>query len=246
MRSKRDFQRQRIYNAEFDRDFIAFDKRFWKKADTLKFTKKVLRSAYWKKRYPTMGVDVVKITFRNCRGSMAYPQIEKIRFGTRYMSKSVVIHELTHLITNGDHHGEQFAKVYLELVKHYCGKACWKALKDAFKVHKVKVARNSKKIVRAYPSVSMQDFNVERVCPICKRTMILHKNYDKMQIICTCGMYEFRNGYTIKCTERWLEVNAINLYNLEVILHDVVKLIGWIRTQDEEDEIYWRPDYQKV
>lgn len=113
MRRKRDFQRQRVYNAEFSQPFYSMDERFYDKAKALKFVKKVLRSTYWKKRYPFVTIDNVKIRFMNHRGSTAYPDIMRINFGTRYMSKSVVIHELTHLITNGDHHGEQFARVYL-------------------------------------------------------------------------------------------------------------------------------------
>jgi len=65
--------------------------------------------------------------------SFTYPALKTLPY---------ICHEMSHVInyngTDADHHGENFAGMYLEVVKHFIGNQAYKDLKHSFTVHGVK------------------------------------------------------------------------------------------------------------
>jgi len=137
----RDFQRQRVYNAEATCSF-------WQNPTTIsrpKVKSFVDAIALW------ADIDVPKILylspFKNGKYLayatpseiiLPFPQAKSIPF---------VCHEMAHVINynsmNADHHGKHFVSTYLNVVKQFIGKAASIELRKSFRINHVKSARLS-------------------------------------------------------------------------------------------------------
>lgn len=67
----------------------------------------------------------------------------RIEFATETPRLWLVLHECAHVLTHAqrDHHGRDFCRVYLALVKAEAGVEAWSALRAAFRAHGVKYRR---------------------------------------------------------------------------------------------------------
>ena len=104
--------------------------------DCQRFTDRITRSSAW----PHTRTSVVVRDGRGRRAACAYGFTIKLPRWAR--TKTVICHELAH-IAGGDKHGTKFARCYIDFVARFVGKDEARALRSAFKDHKVKVARRS-------------------------------------------------------------------------------------------------------
>ena len=127
----RDYQRKRVYKAE---DSCMF----W--GDTQIMTREqveavVYKISQWAEiKTPEITEDGHEITYATKdKISFTYPALKTLPY---------ICHEMSHVInyngTDADHHGENFAGMYLEVVKHFIGDQAYKDLKHSFTVHGVK------------------------------------------------------------------------------------------------------------
>lgn len=141
----RDFQRQRVYDAERIRFFDNFEANTEPKM-TLRecraFVARVLKSKHWQSRTDIYRVDIKD--GRGCRHAKA--RFHRIYSGYVLLdvqgeivlprwarNKQVILHELAHIIAEGDQHGEYFAKVYVDLVSRFLGREVAAMLRADFK-----------------------------------------------------------------------------------------------------------------
>ena len=127
----RDYQRKRVYKAE---DSCMF----W--GDTQIMTREqvediVYKISQWEEiKHHEITEDGHEITYATKdKISFTYPALKTLPY---------ICHEMSHVInyngTDADHHGENFAGMYLEVVKHFIGNQAYKDLKHSFTVHGVK------------------------------------------------------------------------------------------------------------
>jgi putative metallohydrolase (TIGR04338 family) len=137
----RDMQRQKLYDAEE----IAFGQA--KETMTLHeaqaLVDRVLASKVIRRQYPRaiyrLGVEDGRSRRRG--GYFARWDASVIRLPRRTRCKWYVLHEIAHHLSYDRRepaHGWQFAACYLHLVRVYMGKSSEQALKDAFKLKRVR------------------------------------------------------------------------------------------------------------
>lgn len=144
-----DSQRSKVYKAErraflpFESAFGANDMRRWKTVGEMQsYVDRLLASAWWKRRWPT----VTKIVVKDGRGRRKAGSAGGSILMPLWARKEwVILHEIAHEVVgrtighrNVAAHGREFCQVYLELVGHMMGDDARKALKDEFQAHKVK------------------------------------------------------------------------------------------------------------
>jgi len=133
--SLRDFQRQRLYNAEIDCTF-------WNNLEILPrpaVKDLVYNIAEWAEvSPPTISYPSL---YKN--GGIAYATATSLVLPFPLSkSKPFICHEMAHVINYqrgpADHHGPNFASAYLEVVNTFIGKPEYKELRKSFDKQKVK------------------------------------------------------------------------------------------------------------
>jgi hypothetical protein len=127
----RDFQRNQVYKAE-DSSLFWGDTQImtWEQVEDI-----VYKISQWAEiKPPEIVEDGHKITYATQdKISFTYPSLKTLPY---------ICHEMSHVInyngTDADHHGENFAGTYLEVVKHFIGNQAYKDLKHSFTVYGVK------------------------------------------------------------------------------------------------------------
>lgn len=143
-RRARDSQKKKLYASEdkVDAKTPDLESMLYVKL----FADKVVGSAYYRKHYGHMTVDVRDgRRRRSACASGGYNGHGIIRMPRWSRSKMIVLHELSHLAVAYNHkdvgvtwHGREFARIYLDLVRHVLGDAKAEELKASFKAHGVK------------------------------------------------------------------------------------------------------------
>lgn len=133
-----DSQRSKLYKAEMC--IRHKGRKFESIAEVQMYLDKILASAWFKRRYSMKAVRVQ--SGRGCYASGNSPTITLAKWG---LNEAVVLHELSHLVTDRTYgtygiqaHGREFAKTFLELVRHKMGDEIWRTLKDSFAKARVK------------------------------------------------------------------------------------------------------------
>ena len=127
----RDYQRKRVYKAE-DSCLFWGDTQIMPREQVEDVVYKISQWAEIKP--PKITEDWHEITYATKdKISFTYPALKTLPY---------ICHEMSHVInyngTDADHHGENFAGMYLEVVKHFIGDQAYKDLKHSFTVHGVK------------------------------------------------------------------------------------------------------------
>ena len=141
----RDVQRSKLYAAEKAvRDTIPERKFDPSNLDAVQaYVDKLQRSAWFKRRWQHRPRIVVGHARGNaCASAWGSRLILLPRDKQWAWCEIVILHEVAHCLTNwhpdGGAHGRDFARTFLELVRHQCGDEAWRMLRDSFRDHKVK------------------------------------------------------------------------------------------------------------
>ena len=150
---ERDNQRSKVYAAERILDTRTFLEEIPDFKDCEKLINKITKSRYVQNKYPRVPEKVDVIAKRSGGWSFANSSRNYIKLSKYGQRNWIVIHEVAHIVskrTYGIHiagHGWQFAKVYLDLVRHFMGKDAHAALKESFKSHRVRTRQKKKRIL---------------------------------------------------------------------------------------------------
>lgn len=137
MTRPRDNQKQRVYNAE---------RAWWQATEPMPtvpemqaFATKLVRSAWWKKRYDVRTVEIRDGRGRrkgNCYRQWTHAIIKMPRW---FRYKGALLHELAHAATPRSEaaHGPVFVRNYLLLVRHVLGQESFEELLASFREHRV-------------------------------------------------------------------------------------------------------------
>lgn len=145
----RDSQRKRLYDAE--RATTMWNVGFVSDIHLLReYVKKITASKWFAKHYPyyhNIGIEVkdgrcCRFARGSTRGYIIMPRWSRFQL--------VILHEIAHVVTHCSvaFHGREFAKVFLNLVKHFMGTAAYVELKASFKKHRVKYSAPRKTTTR--------------------------------------------------------------------------------------------------
>lgn len=134
-----DSQRSRLYKAE---GVISTQgQRFTTVEEMQAYVDKLTASAWWKRRFFRRRIHV--------RPGLGHRRATGSSFGVVQMPvwarcEAVLLHEVAHVVTldaqgmSAPYHGREFARVFLDLVRHQLGEESWRVLRDSFKVNRVK------------------------------------------------------------------------------------------------------------
>lgn len=131
----RDSQRQRVYNAEHEAFEETPHNRLMDFKEAEDFTYMI--APLWIK---------FKVSKRMRPGRAHHdPNTDELVFSEKSLRSWVIIHEATHAWEDrGAAHGPEFARKYIEMVRHYLGSDAEKLLLNAFDKHKVDYEGRSK------------------------------------------------------------------------------------------------------
>lgn len=142
----RDQQRQKLYNAEraaglvkseYDEGVPDPELRTLSQVST--YLTEVQKTPWFFQRFGRPR-QIELTDGRGARRAAAMGYGSAIRLPVWARQKSVVLHELAHVLCNkGAPHGPEYARTYLELVGKYLGAEEGKKLRAAFREHRVKV-----------------------------------------------------------------------------------------------------------
>ena len=129
----RDNQRSKVYEAE--RIIFHRGQEFKNMKDINKYVNHICKSMFWKKLNGSLDIDVKDGRGRRKPCAFNSYTIALPRWGRQ---EAVILHELTHTLISFNgyylaHHGNEFAKMYLNLVRHYMGREFYLDLKTSFK-----------------------------------------------------------------------------------------------------------------
>lgn len=132
----RDSQRAALYAAE---NFIREVRHFPEISNCQRYVDEVLRSRWWKIRYP----HIEHVLVRSGRGqsAIATPGPFTIALPRAMRTDRTMLHELCHFATPWRHasHGPEFARIYLQLVRRFIGARSARSLRGAFQIFGVRV-----------------------------------------------------------------------------------------------------------
>ena len=153
-KSKRDFQRQRVYDAEESIDVYGdLSRRLETMREINAFGDSVIYSRWlrgWMKRNESPQISYIQFDDgRGCKRPIASFKQDGgavLKFPKWCRTEMVVLHEIAHTLIPYDSvpHGRRWCAAYLELVRRFIGKDEHAMLKNAFKEYKVKYIRRSK------------------------------------------------------------------------------------------------------
>lgn len=145
----RDSQRSKLYAAERASGIQTLGKLGKMTiAECDAFARKVLRSAYIRRRYDRAERIADWLQVEHGRGGgRAYAGMTTIRLGVWGRQPAVVLHEVAHLLTpsRAAAHGWEFAAAMLDLVRAGMGVEAHDKLKAAYVEHKVRFRRPVKR-----------------------------------------------------------------------------------------------------
>ena len=140
----RDFQRKKLYRAEESCSFFPN----WIVELTPEAANFYINSisAWGKIKEPTLYTEHISTPHgirQRLAKQMAYATPEYIAIPSNLLSKlPYICHEMSHVINYqtgpADHHGPNFASIYLKMIRNYLGSPEYTELKEAFNLHKVK------------------------------------------------------------------------------------------------------------
>lgn len=145
----RDSQKSKLYAAEREalEGLVAEQWGAGEVAVIQAWVDKILSSAWWRRRYPSVRKVVVEDGAGH-RSAMAKRRDLRLIIELPLWARKdwVVLHELAHHATDAKHwgvaaHGREFARVYVELVEHIMSKEAGDALRAAFREGKVKYSK---------------------------------------------------------------------------------------------------------
>jgi putative metallohydrolase (TIGR04338 family) len=147
-RRVRDFQRQKVYDAEgaafrSGKDWSLVPVDFKTVAEVQEYVDTVTTSPFWQSLAPSVRTVTVK-DGRSRRSGVAYPELGEIRMPRLTRRRWCTLHELAHIALGADDslafHGPEFTGTYLALVREFLGRAAGARLEATFKEYGVKVA----------------------------------------------------------------------------------------------------------
>ncbi len=151
-RRPRDATRQRVYNAEYAVQELLdgpYRHRKMSKDEARAYVDRVFRSRWMKSHYPGVAqayrlgmIDLRMVEKMFIRSSGGRHGINLSQPGR---CPSTIIHEIAHVVHHrclgGEHqtpHGWQWASIQLELVRHFLGTEAGRALRRAYRKHRVR------------------------------------------------------------------------------------------------------------
>tara|TARA_A100001037_G_scaffold244817_1_gene225947 strand:+ start:103494 stop:104165 length:672 start_codon:yes stop_codon:yes gene_type:complete len=147
---ERDSQRQKLYDAEYNLIPPADDNSM-EFSDVILKIAEIVNDTWFRKKFGRLFSDAeLKVENASTRQKMAYAYgSTQLSFPPNFCNTPIIIHELTHIITdrlsyvvhfrkNYATHGRMFAFIYLELVKKYMGDNAHRVLKAGYKNFNVK------------------------------------------------------------------------------------------------------------
>ena len=142
MTRPRDSQKQKLYNAE---SFLhTTSGRMETVPEIEAFADRVISHEWFKRRWPSVHYIEVKDGrgARVARG-FRYWNGGGIKMPKWSRNRAIVLHEIAHIITPNTYasHGPEYARNFLDLVRHYLGKESAEQLRASYKRHRVKYRR---------------------------------------------------------------------------------------------------------
>lgn len=141
MKRERDNQRSKLYKAEH----VLWDdsKKFQTIGECEEYIKTVLRSRWFKNRYPHKEKLVLgdgRGMRRATAGSWLETNTVDISLPRWSRMEAVILHELSHNVSPmfKAAHGPEFASNFLSLVLRFMGRNAWVQLRESYKKHRVK------------------------------------------------------------------------------------------------------------
>lgn len=114
-------------------------------ADVRAFAAKVMRDRWFRRHF---GWHAFKVKDgRGLSRAVANAEGSVISLSRRGRARWVVLHEIAHCLTGGlvQPHGPEFVRTYLRLVRHFLGRAAWRALHREMKQRKVRMQTRTKR-----------------------------------------------------------------------------------------------------
>lgn len=152
----RDSQRSKVYKAERE-GLKSFSKPVPTVEDVKNFTQKTFNKPYITRRYGRHthrnGRTLIPAVADGRGTSNAYAYGDwKISIPVWGRQEWVILHELAHILTHRKYNGRikhnwQFCAVYLDLVRGMMGAEAHKALKEAFRKHKVRFKEKTTRVI---------------------------------------------------------------------------------------------------
>lgn len=168
--AKRDFQKQRVYDAEYTHSYRKIAIREWVYSRNGSYTKtegrfkdgtklmtihevgeyvgKIMRSRWWKSRMPNVRfLDLVD--GRGTRWATGSRRAAWIFLNIPRWARQplIILHELAHCMTGPDFlhpfHGREFCANHLDLIKRWLGREAWLEMKECYKDKRVKYIRKA-------------------------------------------------------------------------------------------------------
>lgn len=146
---RRDVQAARLYDAEHAAFFTMFGRGakglpvvdLPELADVKRYVAKVVSDKWFKRHFGWHGIRVQD--GRGMHRSMGRGGDGAINIAKDSRCRWVVLHEITHCVVTGpvQHHGPEFVRAYLQLVRHFLGRKAWRALLRECKARKVKTQK---------------------------------------------------------------------------------------------------------
>jgi putative metallohydrolase (TIGR04338 family) len=131
----RDVGRKKLYDAEDASQLIQWGREFNSLEECQRYVNNILRSKWFKKRYP----KIKKIDVRPYRGEGAQSSGRIISLSQSAMNSPYLLHEIAHhAATIPVGHGWEFAEALLCLVRRFLGKQAFRALRTNFRESGVK------------------------------------------------------------------------------------------------------------
>lgn len=139
---ERDTQRKKLYRAERCVDLV---KRFESLGKVDLYLARVFSHKWFQRHHPRARMYLVedgrgrRHAAGSSRGTTCLMWLPR-----HARSEKTVLHELAHGLTNLKHghgtawHGHEFARIYLDLVRHYAGKEAADQLRAGYKKHRVR------------------------------------------------------------------------------------------------------------
>jgi putative metallohydrolase (TIGR04338 family) len=134
----RDFQRQRVYDAELaalPKDTVGATLK-----EVQAYADKITGYAWFRRRW---GARTIKVAAIRGSGGFVYDNSSTINIGLNVTGggalRRLVLHEIAHTVSHGERHGPGYTRAMLELVVGVFGQEVASKLRTEYRAHKVKV-----------------------------------------------------------------------------------------------------------
>ena len=134
----RDSQRSRVYAAQQAAGHWDGSDRFASFGEARRYVERIFASAYVREHYPHASAPM-EIVYNGHRAGAVAVGSWRIEFGKHGLTKRTALHEAAHVIAGARaRHGRDWARVFLDLMRHFMGPEAAAKLREQFVERNVK------------------------------------------------------------------------------------------------------------